>query len=38
MEDRKSIATLFLPIIVDGPPDMDIILKIKEWIVEKFGI
>jgi len=37
LEDQKSIASLFLPLIVDGPPDMDIILKIKEWITEKFG-
>jgi nucleoside 2-deoxyribosyltransferase len=37
LEDPRAIARLFLPLIVDGPPDLAISLKIKGWIEEKFG-
>jgi nucleoside 2-deoxyribosyltransferase len=35
--DLKTIATLFLPIIMAGPADLDVMLKVKEWIEAKFG-
>lgn len=34
--DEKTLATLFLPIMVPGPADLDIMLKIKEWIQQRF--
>jgi len=37
IDDQKALATLFLPIMVQGPADLDVMLKIKEWIQQKFG-
>ncbi len=34
--NEKTLATLFLPIMVPGPADLDVMLKIKEWIQQKF--
>jgi hypothetical protein len=34
--DEKTLATMFLPILVNGPADLDIMLKIKEWIQQRF--
>ena len=37
IEDQKTVATLFLPVMVQGPVDLDVMLSIKEWIQTKFG-
>lgn len=35
--DLKGFAKQFLIIVIAGPPDLDMVLKVKEWIDEKFG-
>ena len=35
--DEKAIANLLLPVMVQGPADLDVMLKMKEWIQQRFG-
>ncbi len=35
-DDLETVATLFLPLMIQGPADLDVMLKIKEWIQQKF--
>ncbi len=37
LDDHKMLAKLFLPLIVDGPIDLDVMQAIKDWITQKFG-
>jgi nucleoside 2-deoxyribosyltransferase len=37
LEDESAIATLFLPLMVQGPADLDVLGKMMEWIRQKFG-
>ena len=36
-EEEKAIAKLYLPLMVDGPADLDVLDKMKEWIQQRFG-
>ena len=37
LEAEKAVATVFLPVMVQGPADLDVMLKMKVWIQQKFG-
>jgi len=34
----KELAKMFLPVMVDGPIDLDVMQAIKDWIEEKFSV
>lgn len=36
LEDKKTLATLFLPLMVQGPTDLDVMLDISKWIQQEF--
>lgn len=38
LEEQKEVATMFLPLMVQGPTDLDVMLKMKAWIQQKFGL
>jgi nucleoside 2-deoxyribosyltransferase len=37
LEEEKTIATLFLPLMVQGPADLEVLSRMREWIRQKFG-
>jgi len=37
LDEKKAMATLFLPLMVQGPPDLNVMLAINDWIQQEFG-
>jgi hypothetical protein len=37
LDDKKAVATLFLPLMVQGPTDLDVMLEMNKWIQQQFG-
>jgi nucleoside 2-deoxyribosyltransferase len=37
LDDKKAVATLFLPLMVEGPTDLDVMLAMNDWIRHEFG-
>jgi hypothetical protein len=37
LKDKKAVATLFLPLMVQGPTDLDVMLEMNKWIQQEFG-
>jgi len=36
-DEEKAIARLFLPLMVQGPADLEVLGKMTEWIQQRFG-
>jgi len=36
LDDKKTIATLFLPLMVQGPTDLNLMLAMNDWIQQEF--
>ena len=37
VEDLKEVAAWSLPIIIDGPPDLAVMVQMQRWVEAKFG-